>query len=91
MKPYEQTYQILSTLGKGGMGCVYLVRHLRLGTLWALKEIYKSSGGQVDLLAEANMLKRLSHPALPRIIDIYEDGACIYICLLYTSPSPRDA
>lgn len=79
MKPYEQTYQILSTLGKGGMGCVYLVRHLRLGTLWALKEIYKSSGGPVDLLAEANMLKRLSHPALPRIIDIYEDSACIYI------------
>ena len=79
MKPYEQTYQILSTLGRGGMGCVYLARHLRLGTLWALKEIYKSSGGPVDLLAEANMLKRLSHPALPRIIDIYEDSACIYI------------
>lgn len=79
MKPYEQTYQILSTLGKGGMGCVYLARHLRLGTLWALKEIYKSAGGQIDLLAEANMLKRLSHPALPRIIDIYEDADCIYI------------
>lgn len=79
MKPYEQTYQILSTLGRGGMGAVYLVKHLRLGTLWALKEIDKIAGGQVDLLAEANMLKRLSHPALPRIIDIYEDAASIYI------------
>lgn len=79
MKPYEQSYQILSTLGKGGMGSVYLARHLRLGTLWALKEIYKSGSGQIDLLAEANMLKRLSHPALPRIIDIYEDADCIYI------------
>lgn len=79
MKPYSQTYEVLSTLGQGGMGCVYLVRHLRLGTLWALKEIYKTRGEQIDLLAEANMLKRLSHPALPRIVDIYEDEDSIYI------------
>jgi serine/threonine-protein kinase len=79
MKPYEQTYQILSTLGRGGMGSVYLVRHLRLGTLWAMKEVRRGAGQKVDLLGEANMLKRLNHPALPRIIDIYDDAESIYI------------
>ena len=90
MKPYSQTYEILSKIGQGGMGSVYLARHLRLGTLWALKEVDKRADGQVDLLAEANMLKKLSHPSLPRIVDIYEDDAHLYLVMDYIEGVPMD-
>lgn len=88
MKPFDQTYEVLSTIGKGGMGSVYLAKHKRLGTLWAIKEVNKSVGAQVDLLAEANILKRLNHPALPRIIDIFEDEAAIFIVEDYIEGIP---
>lgn len=58
---------------------MYLAQHLRLGTLWALKEINKSSSKHIDILTEANMMNRLIHPALPRVIDIYEDANYVYI------------
>ena len=36
-------------------------------------------GTRFDFLAESNILKRLQHPMLPRIVDIFEDRDCIYI------------
>ncbi len=62
-------YVPVKVIGRGGMSVVYLVRDLRLNKAWALKEI--TSDDHV-LMAEAEILKRLEHPALPRIVDIFE-------------------
>lgn len=76
---FNDTYEIKSIIGKGGMSTVYLAEHKRLHTRWAVKEVRKKQGARFDFLAESNILKRLQHPMLPRIVDIFEDRDCIYI------------
>lgn len=76
---FNDTYEIKAIIGKGGMSTVYLAEHKRLRTRWAVKEVRKQQGARFDFLAEANILKRLQHPMLPRIVDIFEDAASIYI------------
>lgn len=76
---FNDTYEIESVIGKGGMSTVYLAEHKRLHTRWAVKEVRKQPGARFDFLAESNILKRLQHPMLPRIVDIFEDRDCIYI------------
>lgn len=80
---FENKYRIIRELGKGGMGTVYLAENIKLGTLWAIKEICKYHNNKEDFLVEPNILKKLNHPALPRIFDIIEDNNFIYIIVDY--------
>ncbi|NJD02987.1 MAG: serine/threonine protein kinase [Ruminiclostridium sp.] len=79
----QDRYKILETLGEGGMGKVYLAENIKLGTLWAIKEISKKNEMKIDFLAEPNILKKLEHPALPRVFDIIENEECIYVVVDY--------
>lgn len=69
------------------MSVVYLARDNKLNKQWAVKEIRKVGSGKKDeiivnsLLAEANLMKRLDHPALPRIVDIIDTGNTIYVIM----------
>lgn len=76
---FNGRYKTLDLIGKGGMSKVYLAESTTLGTKWAIKAVDKKLNAQFDLLAEPNILKKLNHPALPRIIDIEEDETNIYI------------
>lgn len=76
---FNDTYEIKSQIGKGGMSTVYLAEHVRLHTRWAVKEVRKNQAVRFDFLAESNILKRLQHPMLPRIVDIFETAEAIYI------------
>lgn len=83
-------YRKVKTVGSGGMGTVYLVENTALGTQWAIKAIRKKESDNFDLLAEPNILKKLNHPALPRIIDIDEDEENLYIVEDYIEGTPLD-
>lgn len=76
---FNGRYKVIKPIGKGGMSTVYLAQNVSLGTMWAIKVIEKKSRSGFDLLAEPNILKKLNHPALPRIIDIEEDSKYLYI------------
>ena len=61
------------TLGKGGMGVVFLVNDQRLGRLAALK-LMREDGNEVAIqrfLREAAITSRLDHPGIP---PVYEAG-----------------
>lgn len=90
MEVLESRYKILKTLGSGGMGTVYLAESLSLGTLWAIKAIDKKKNKSYDLLAEPNILKKLNHPALPRIVDIIQDDDYLYVIEDYIEGIPLD-
>lgn len=89
-------YEILTEIGRGGMSVVYLARDTHLNKQWAVKEIRKKGGGKNDevvvksLLAEANMLKKLDHPALPRIVDIIDNSVTIYVVMDYIEGESLD-
>lgn len=76
---FNDTYEIRSVIGRGGMSTVYLAEHKRLHTCWAVKEVRKAQGARFDFLAESNILKNLDHRMLPRIEDIFEDESAVYI------------
>lgn len=92
----DDKYEILKEIGKGGMSHVYLAMDKRLNKQWAVKEIRKVGNGKNDeiivnsLLAEANLMKRLDHPALPRIVDIIDNGITIYVIMDYIEGESLD-
>lgn len=89
-------YEILKEIGRGGMSIVYLAMDKRLNKQWAVKEIRKKGSGKNEeivvnsLLAEANMMKRLDHPSLPRIVDIIDNGVTIYVVMDYIEGESLD-
>lgn len=89
-------YEILKEIGHGGMSTVYLAMDKHLNKQWAVKEIRKSGKGKNDevvvnsLLAEANMMKKLDHPSLPRIVDIIDNGITIYVVMDYIEGDSLD-
>lgn len=87
---FNGRYRVIKTIGSGGMGTVYLAESTSLGTKWAIKAIPKKENANFDLLAEPNILKKLNHPALPRIIDIEEDDENIYIIEDFIEGEPLD-
>lgn len=79
-------YRILSVIGQGGMSTVYLAMHEKLKQKWAVKEIsmeycenYEMISRQ--LIVEADILKRLDHPGLPKIVDIIEKKDAIWMVM----------
>lgn len=72
-------YQIISYLGQGRWGLVYLAENLKLGNRWAIKEIRLTHNSRVNLLAEPDILKKLNHRSLPRIVDIIKTDETLYI------------
>jgi len=73
--PTVPGYELLSELGRGGMGVVYQARHLKLNRLVALKMILAGSDASAADLArfqtEAQAIARFQHP---NIVQVHEVG-----------------
>lgn len=78
-------YEVLREIGRGGMSVVYLAMDKRLNKQWAIKEFRKDKDDANReialnaLIAEANLMKKLDHPTLPRIVDIIETQETVYV------------
>ena len=86
-------YEILKKVGQGGMSIVYLAMDNRLNKQWAVKEI-KNDGSKSTatllkgLEREANILKDVDHPVLPRIVDIINENGTIYVVMDFVEGRP---
>jgi serine/threonine protein kinase/Tol biopolymer transport system component len=80
-------YEILSLLGEGGMGSVYLARDTKLGRKAALKLLPSDFTADVEWLRrftlEARAASSLNHPNILTIYDIAEAVGTHYIAAEY--------
>lgn len=92
----DDKYEILKEIGHGGMSVVYLAMDKRLNKQWAIKELQKKArdaNNEIVIqsaIAEANMIKKLDHPALPRIVDIIDEQDVIYVVMDYIEGETLD-
>jgi len=78
----QNRYQIIRSLGQGGMGAVYLAQDLRLARAVVVKE--NSSGDARQFQQEALLLANLSHSHLPRVTDHFvEANGAQYLVMDY--------
>lgn len=86
-KIIDNKYQILRPIGAGGMGCVYLARHLMLNKEVALKTFMSSNLVQEASLRfarEAKAIARLNHPNIIQVFDFgHIDGRVPYYTMEY--------
>lgn len=84
-KIINEKYQVTDKLGAGGSGEVYKAIHTQLKTFWALKII---SSSEQSTAKELEILKNLSHPAFPRLVDvIHEEDKIILVFDYYEGPT----
>ncbi len=74
----EGTYEIVEEIGAGGGGVVFRAHHLRLQTDVVVKKIKDEVRGKVKSRQEADILKKLKHPYLPRVYDFIETEDAVY-------------
>ena len=83
--------QIVRLLGRGGMGEVYLARHLRLDKPVALKLLPPAFVGSPQAVArfqrEAKLAAKLTHPNVIKILDVGQEGNDHYILMDYVEGS----
>lgn len=88
-------YKVLNKIGQGGMSVVYLAMNEKANKQWAIKEVRKDGIKDFELvkqrlIVETDMLKRLSHPNLPSIIDVIDQDGTFLIVMDYIQGNPLD-
>jgi len=83
----DSRYQVEARIGRGGMGDVYLARHLLLGSKVALKVLAGERAGDPNaarrFVREARSAFRVDHPHCVRVIDLGSSGIALYIAMEY--------
>jgi len=88
----QDKYRIVRLLGRGGYGAVYYAEQLHLGGApCAVKELLpdpnatpqQEQQAATQFQFEANVLARLSDPALPKVTDSFREGGRYYLVMEY--------
>jgi serine/threonine-protein kinase len=86
----QDRYKVLSVLGEGGVGVVYLVEALKLRHRLALKESREDFADDAtraeaieQFRLEAAVLAGLDHPGLPKVLDSFEQDGRAYLAMDY--------
>ena len=85
-------YHVLSKLGEGGMGQVYLAEHLRMKRKSAVKVMHPSMTSDADAIGrfhrEAANACQIDHPNVAAVYDFGENGdGVIYLAMEYVEGS----
>ena len=75
-------YDVIKQLGKGGYGKVYEVKNKKTGELRACKHLSKLNIKNLDKFRrEIEILKKMDHPNIIRIYEVYESERSLYIVM----------
>jgi serine/threonine protein kinase len=79
-KHLNNKYRLERKIAEGGMSSIYLCTNIELGNKWIAKKIDIK---HASYIYEEEILKKLNHMNLPKIIDICKDDSGIYIIESY--------
>jgi serine/threonine-protein kinase len=78
-------YKILSALGSGGFGTVYLAEDTWIGKKVALKVPHRQSVNFGELLREPRLLASLNHPNIVAVLTAEKQDSVFFIVMEYVS------
>ena len=88
-------YRVVSRLGEGGMGAVYLADDTRLGRRVALKVLPANVAADPDrmhrFVQEAKLASALTNPNVAYIYEIGEDNGLRFLAMEYVEGEPLSA
>ena len=79
-------YKVIQRLGDGAYGTVYLAENLMTKAKVAMKKINKVKENEIDdmeIKNEINILKKLDHPNIVKILEFYSTEKAYYIITSY--------
>jgi serine/threonine protein kinase len=89
-----QNYRIISLLGQGGMGDVYLAEHISIKRKVAIKvlkpELVKNEEIRKRFKNEASMLAHLQHPNIVGLVDYVEQEDGLFLIMEYVDGQGLD-
>ncbi|MEO8703178.1 MAG: serine/threonine-protein kinase [Kofleriaceae bacterium] len=78
-------YRVIEVIGRGGMGVVYRVEHLRMGKIAAMKVLHRDLAQDPDVIArferEAAAVSRLFHPHTVQVFDFGTTNGALYLIM----------
>lgn len=87
MKVLAGRYRIIRSLGRGGIGKVFLVQDLETGEDLALKMLrtkYQDNSKVIARFArEVNAIRQLNHPGIVKMYDAKRDGDLLFYTMEY--------
>ncbi len=79
-------YRVVERIGKGGFGVVYKVEHIKLGRMFAMKSLFRSSQLNAKMVQrferEAKATSRIGHPNIVDVTDYGEDELAGYYFIM---------
>lgn len=86
-KIVDGRYRVLDVIGRGGMGVVYRVEHLRMGKIAAMKVLHRELANDRDAIErferEASAVSRLHHPHTVQVFDFGQAQGALYLIMEY--------
>jgi serine/threonine-protein kinase len=84
-KIVDGRYRVLEVIGRGGMGVVYRVEHLRMGKIAAMKVLHHDLAHDPDVVArferEAAAVSKLHHPHTVQVFDFGNAAGALYLIM----------
>jgi serine/threonine-protein kinase len=83
----DDRYRVLEAIGRGGMGAVYKVAHLRMGKVAAMKVLHPEYSRDPEVIErfrrEAEAVSRLTHPNTVQVFDFGTASGALYLIMEY--------
>ncbi|MGE0872893.1 MAG: serine/threonine protein kinase [Kofleriaceae bacterium] len=84
-KIVDGRYRVLEVIGRGGMGVVYRVEHLRMGKIAAMKVLHRDLAQDADTVrrfeSEAAAVSKLFHPHTVQVFDFGNAQGALYLIM----------
>jgi serine/threonine-protein kinase len=86
-KVVDGRYRVMEAIGRGGMGVVYRVEHLRMGKVAAMKVLHRDLAADPDVIQrferEAAAVSKLHHPHTVQVFDFGTAQGALYLIMEY--------